>query len=102
MHCVSLVIGDVSVRSWCVPAGHGSGADAPRAQNDPGAHGAHSVPFGSERKDPASHGAHSVAPQNGEMLPGVHADGATLPVAQLEPGGHSTHCSAADKSVAFE
>ena len=56
-----------------LPARHGSGADAPRKQNDPATHAEHAVRPLSFMKLPASHWLHEPWPSKSCTVPGLHS-----------------------------
>ena len=74
-----------------VPSSHGSAADAPGGQFDPGGHGSHAVPLLLGWKLPPSHGLHSALPEALATLPGAHGAGVDAPSAHDDPGGHASH-----------
>jgi hypothetical protein len=81
---------------------HGSGADAPRGQYEPGSHGLHSVAPVSFWYEPGSHAKHAPSPPVGATVPAAHAVGAILPVAAKKPASVGVHCAALCRSVASE
>ena len=85
-----------------VPASHGSGADDPAGQYDPGSHSIHSVCPGSSWYLPPSHGEQEGIPAAGAMEPAVQGVGAVEPVEQEWPTVHGVHSSLLVKLVAFE
>ena len=72
-----------------VPSSHGSAADAPSAQYDPGVHASHAVSPASSWKVPAAHLPQVLMLTLGATVPGLHFVGAREPVEQNEPAGHS-------------
>ena len=82
------------VRLLKLPFSHGSGAEAPRGQTDPGSHGSHDVALGEDWYVPPSHGEHSASPNAADTEPGGHGVGVTEPIELLLPGGERKHCEA--------
>ena len=80
-----------SVALLKLPLSHGSGAEAPTGQTEPGSHGTQKVALGEDWYVPPSHGVHSDARNVALIDPGAHGVGATLPSTQALPGGHSSH-----------
>mgnify|MGYP007024457578 CR=1 FL=1 len=75
-----------------LPFWHGSGADAPTGQTEPGWHGWQDVEFLSRWYVPPLHGLHSDAPSSLLIEPGLQAAGLMEPVEHALPGGHKRHC----------
>ena len=78
----------------CVPGGHGSAAEAPGAQYEPGGQTWHSVLPLSFMNFPASHPTQVPCLDAGCTVPGAHRTGAALPTVQNVPASQSTHWSA--------
>ena len=74
-----------------LPFLHGSGADAPVGQMEPGSHDWQEVALGDDWYVPPLHGVHSGELKSELMEPGVHGVGVTEPVEQALPGGHGEH-----------
>ena len=69
-----------------LPLSHGSGADAPTGQMEPGSHGTQKVALADDWYVPPSHGEHWSAP-SAEIVPALQLVGVTLPVEQNAPAG---------------
>ncbi len=74
-----------------LPFSHGSGADAPTGQMEPGSHGTQKVALADDWYVPPSHGMHSDAPKLALIEPGAHGGGVTDPVAPSPPGWQGEH-----------
>jgi len=68
------------VAFWCVPALHGSGADAPPGQYEPGVHGTHVCCPSCGCCKPAAHLVHAPMLLLGATVPGLHGVCIVLPV----------------------
>jgi hypothetical protein len=75
-----------------VPAGHGRGAVAPIAQNEPAGHAMHAARPMNGWYEPAGHGAHSLtrcpAAANVPGAQRVHTD---APAREKDPSAHALH-----------
>ena len=76
------------------PSRHGSGADAPSAQNEPGVQPKHAVAPLAFMKEPPAHRSQESWPVAGCTVPGLHSAAASEPVEQNEPASHGVHWSA--------
>ena len=76
------------------PSKHGSGADAPSAQNEPGVQPKHAVAPLAFMKEPPAHLSHEPCSADGCTVPGLHSAAASEPVEQNEPASHGVHWSA--------
>ena len=71
------------------PSLHGSGAEAPSSQYEPGVHSKQAVRPLSFMNRPASHLAQLSCPPSGCTVPGLHSVGSTEPAEHNAPGGHA-------------
>ena len=99
MHSAALVR---LVALECVPSLHGSGADAPIGQNEPGSQASHTSLPASRWTVPAAQLAQAPMLAAGATVPGLHLVGMVLPVVAKEPMPVGVHWSALLRSVAFE
>ena len=76
-----------------LPLSHGSGAEAPGRQMEPGSHGTQAVALGEDWYVPPSHVSHSPLPSRAANEPGAHIRHDCLlcaPICRLcVPTGHS-------------
>ena len=77
MHSAALVR---LVALECVPSVHGSGADAPSEQNEPGSHASHASLPASRWTDPAAQLTQAPMLALGATVPGLHSVCCVLPV----------------------
>ena len=82
-----------------LPFAHGSGADAPRRQIEPGSHGSQPVALAAGWYVPPSQGVHSDAPNDADTEPGAHGVGTAEAGEHELPGGHGEHCDWSERSV---
>ena len=84
------------------PSLHGSGADAPSAQYEPGTHTWHSVRPVSFMNLPAPHLSHVGCLVSGCTVPALHSACSVLPVGAKWPASVSVHSSALVRLVEVE
>ena len=85
-----------------MPAKHGSGADAPRGQNEPPGQALQAVEPGASWKLPAAHDEHSAWRVVAANVPGAHGACALEAVGHIEPFGHAEHSGALVRLATFE